>query len=240
MPANQYKPFAVAGGANTYPYATYNASNELATGYVVGTADAQHVNTTLRQVSVAASALAQFTANNQASDMLDDGSAANFTTKFQAAIDALILASRTPTGAIFAFPTATAPTGYLACEGAAVSRATYAALFALIGTAYGAGNGTTTFNLPDLRGEFIRGWDNSRGVDSGRGIGTAQTDQLKTHTHEIVASLGGTETVTDQVGVFNTAQGDELHSSAYILPPTSGVGAETRPRNVALLFCIKT
>ena len=56
-----------------------------------------------------------------------------------------------------------APAGWLECNGSAVSRTTYAALFAAIGTEYGVGDGTTTFNLPDLRGEFMRGWDNGRG-----------------------------------------------------------------------------
>jgi len=61
-----------------------------------------------------------------------------------------------------------APDGWRACSGQAVSRTTYAALFAAIGTEYGVGDGSTTFDLPDLRGEFLRGWDNGRGVDSGR------------------------------------------------------------------------
>lgn len=70
-----------------------------------------------------------------------------------------------PAGMISAWGANTVPYGWMECNGAAISRAVYANLFANIGTAFGAGNGTTTFNLPDLRGEFIRGWDNSRGVD---------------------------------------------------------------------------
>ena len=72
-----------------------------------------------------------------------------------------------PTGAVFCVAVATIPTGYLECNGAPVSRTTYAALFSFIGTQYGAGNGSSTFNLPDLRGEFVRGFDYGRGVDSG-------------------------------------------------------------------------
>ena len=64
------------------------------------------------------------------------------------------------------------PSGYLKCNGAAVSRTTYADLFAEIGTAFGAGDGSSTFNVPDFRGEFVRGWDDSRGVDSGRNFAT--------------------------------------------------------------------
>ena len=64
-----------------------------------------------------------------------------------------------------------APAGFLKCDGAVASRSTYAALFAVCGTTFGVGNGSTTFNLPDLRGEFVRGWDDGRGVDSGRALG---------------------------------------------------------------------
>ncbi len=75
------------------------------------------------------------------------------------------------------------PEGWLKANGAAVSRTTYAALFAAIGTNFGAGNGSTTFNLPDLRGVFPRGWDDSRGVDTGRTFGSLQAGQNEAHTH---------------------------------------------------------
>ena len=65
-----------------------------------------------------------------------------------------------PTGAVFPVAHSTVPSGYLECNGAAVSRSTYANLFGVLSTSYGAGDGSSTFNLPDLRGEFIRGWDN--------------------------------------------------------------------------------
>lgn len=86
-------------------------------------------------------------------------------------------------GMVAAFAANVTPTGWLKCNGAAVSRTTYANLFARIGTTYGAGDGSTTFNLPDLRGETIRGWDDKRGVDSGRAIGSWQDGQNVSHTH---------------------------------------------------------
>ena len=85
-----------------------------------------------------------------------------------------------PTGSVHMMATTTAPSGYLKCNGAAVSRTTYADLFAIIGTAHGAGDGSSTFNVPDLRGEFVRGWDDSRGVDSGRNFGSSQSDNEQT------------------------------------------------------------
>lgn len=81
----------------------------------------------------------------------------------------------TPAGAISAYGGSSAPNGYLLCTGQAISRVDYADLFAAIGTAYGNGNGVNTFNVPDLRGEFLRGADSGRGVDSGRTLGSSQT-----------------------------------------------------------------
>lgn len=127
------------------------------------------------------------------------------------------------------WPTASAPAGWLKANGAAVSRTTYAALFAVIGTTFGAGDGSATFNLPDLRGEFIRGWDDSRGVDSSRVFGSAQSDDLKSHKHDIPLLSANCAAGVNINGVMNFSGRD------------SGLtgGAETRPRNVALLACIK-
>ena len=88
-----------------------------------------------------------------------------------------------PSGAVFCIAVASVPSGYLECNGAAVSRTTFAALFAIIGTQYGSGNGSTTFNIPDLRGEFVRGYDHGRGADSGRNIASSQTGDTVSHTH---------------------------------------------------------
>ena len=124
-----------------------------------------------------------------------------------------------------------APSGFLKANGAAVSRTTYANLFAAIGTLYGAGNGTTTFNLPDLRGEFVRGLDDGRGVDTGRAIGTAQADEFKSHTH-VVSGVW----ITSGGASPQAIAGSTLNGAS---PTTSATGGtETRPRNIALLACI--
>ena len=88
-------------------------------------------------------------------------------------------------GAVMHFATSVAPTGWLKANGAAVSRTAYAALFAVVGTTFGAGDGSSTFNLPDLRGQFLRSFDDGRGLDSGRAIGTAQSGQNASHTHGV-------------------------------------------------------
>ena len=83
------------------------------------------------------------------------------------------------------------PFGWLKCNGDVVSRTQYAALFDVIGTRFGAGNGSTTFGLPDLRGEFVRGWDDGRGVDPGRELGSAQEGQNALHSHEASTAAAG-------------------------------------------------
>ena len=136
-------------------------------------------------------------------------------------------------GSISAFAFSAVPSDYLECNGAAVSRTTYAALFAKIGTTFGAGDGSTTFNVPDLRGEFIRGWSNGRaGVDVGRTFGSFQADDFKNHSHSfsaptsIAASAGSSGIILSSSGVTNWST-------------TSVGGSETRPRNVAMVYAIK-
>ena len=94
-----------------------------------------------------------------------------------------------PSGSVFCMAVATVPSGYKECNGEAVSRSTFSVLFAVIGTQYGAGDGSSTFNLPDLRGEFVRGFDNGKGTDNGRSIGSSQSDQNKQHNHSATSSV---------------------------------------------------
>lgn len=137
-------------------------------------------------------------------------------------------------GNVSLFATATPPTGWLKANGAAINRTTYAALFAAIGTTFGAGDGSTTFNVPDLRGEFVRGWDDGRGLDTGRVFGSAQLDQFENHTHYSTAS-GWVTNGGNASGGAGVAYGWAGANSAA----SGKYGAETRPRNVALLYCIK-
>ncbi|NEX94854.1 phage tail protein [Caulobacter sp. 17J65-9] len=140
-----------------------------------------------------------------------------------------------PPGAISAFATASAPAGWLECDGAVVSRATYAGLFAAIGTSYGAGDGSTTFRLPDLRGEFVRGWDHGRGVDAGRAQGSAQADMVGPHVHGI-----STLRSSSQRGDSSPLDSFSGGASGPVASTLTSPGAETRPRNVALLYAVKT
>lgn len=144
----------------------------------------------------------------------------------------------TPVGAIMGFSMSTVPTGWLECSGAAVSRTTYADLFAAIGTTYGAGDGSTTFNLPDLRGEFLRGWDHGRGVDAGRGPGSFQDGEVEEHDH--ITPIYDTGIGYPSAGVSPaTGVAPSGNRSSTVTKTSATGGAETRPRNVAVMYCIK-
>ena len=135
-----------------------------------------------------------------------------------------------PAGQVSYFAMTSAPTNWLKCDGAAVSRATYATLFSAIGTTWGVGNGSTTFNLPDLRGEFVRGFDDGKGTDTGRVFASSQTEMVGKHNHAFNTIISG----TGYNQVSNGVQG-ALSASAT----SNNTGTETRPRNIALLACIK-
>ena len=137
----------------------------------------------------------------------------------------------TPPGIIAWHGKNTAPVGWLKCNGAAISRTVYAALWNEIGTTFGVGDGSTTFNIPDLRADFIRGWDDSRGVDSGRVFGSFQAHALQEHSHFVGSGIGGTTTSG------NRYAGNSAQESGPVR--NANAASETRPRNTALLPIIK-
>lgn len=139
-------------------------------------------------------------------------------------------------------PAGTAPANHVKANGAALSRTTYAWLFGKIGTAYGVGDGATTFNVPDLRGEFLRGLDDGRGVDTGRSLGSSQADALQNITGTFAQGGLGTNTGAFQqsstfTGVGQGAQPNYV--SSFDASRVARTAAETRPRNVAGLYCIR-
>jgi len=183
-----------------------------------------------------------------------------------------------PTGSVHMMATTTAPSGYLECDGTAVSRTTYADLFTTIGTTWGEGDGSSTFNVPDLRGEFVRGWDNGKGTDSGRSFASSQSDQNAQHNHTATTTVGshthtyafaqgsgggvgndfgssGITSVTQSGGRLAeleqsggndgqdlrgfTAETDDTTPSGSTTIANQG-GNEARPRNIAMMYVIKT
>ncbi len=150
-----------------------------------------------------------------------------------------------PTGTVLPYivSISTMPAGFLYCNGQVVSRSTYATLFALIGTAFGSGNGSTTFNLPDMRGMFLRGVDDGRGYDSeaNRVIGSTETDTLQGHKHSVQAQVVSVSNVylpftptACPLGDGNT--GVPISDGMNGTPRTS---KETRPQNIAIAYIIK-
>lgn len=136
-------------------------------------------------------------------------------------------------GQVAFFARSTEPSGWLKANGAAVSRTTYASLFSAIGTTWGVGDGSTTFNVPDLRGEFVRCWDDGKGTDSGRAFASFQDSENKSHSHTVPTNNLSGGTTFGTLSSFDTAV-DIADVS------TSTVGAvESRPRNFSLLACIK-
>jgi microcystin-dependent protein len=132
--------------------------------------------------------------------------------------------------------------GYLKLNGQEYSRTKYAALFALWGTRYGAGDGATTFNVMDMRAEFPRGWDDGRGVDAGRALGSAQGDAFKAHQHDTndAGTTGNVNFGTDGTARPRNSTTTSGGTTSGQLTGIAGSGnTETRPRNVACLFSVK-
>jgi len=168
-----------------------------------------------------------------------------------------------PSGAILAYGGASAPSGWLLCDGASVLRADYSDLFDAIGTAFGAADGTH-FNVPDLRGRFLRGADNAAGRDpdaagrtamatggnTGDAVGSVQADEQESHTHTQDAHTHSLNANNRALygGVNNVALGgatsvpnvqETATASATATNQATG-GNETRPLNANVNFIIKT
>jgi microcystin-dependent protein len=150
-----------------------------------------------------------------------------------------------PTGALLPFAGSSAPTGYLICDGSAVSRATYAALFAVTGTTYGTGDGSTTFNLPDLRrrvpmgagGTSVSGPANTLGATGGAETHTLSTAEMPAHTHTsawyFASSASG--------GGFASPAAFNAAGTAFNTSSTGSGGAHTNVQpSIVLNYIIKT
>jgi microcystin-dependent protein len=165
-----------------------------------------------------------------------------------------------PTGTVLAFAGTAAPADHLMCDGSVVSRTTYAGLYAVIGDAFGNGDGSTTFHLPDMRGNFIRGTANGQGSDpdratrisSGPGgnigdnVGSFQGDEVKGHGHVLKGSTtNGNDpfTATNYFGYRDEQSHRNMFSSTNINNTNvigNSAGSESRPKNIGMNHIIKT
>ena len=158
-----------------------------------------------------------------------------------------------PTGTIITTALTSAPKGYLECDGSAVSRTTHARLFGELGVIYGNGDGSTTFNLPDYRGRFLRGFDNTAGTDpdaasrtdrgdgtTGDAVGTKQADEFETHNHNMSHYRNGNNPVSGSAYMMLGGYQGTLTASTNNYPlPEKGGSTETRPKNINVMYSIK-
>jgi microcystin-dependent protein len=152
-----------------------------------------------------------------------------------------------PAGSIIMFAGSAAPTGYLMCDGSAVSRTTYATLYSVIGTTYGSGDGSTTFNLPNTQGVFIRGAGSQTisGVSYSGTLGAKQNDAFASHTHSDSGHQHGTYGSIADSGSQSSPLVPQVSISgvtsvSYANIQPSGSGTETKPANLTLNYIIKT
>lgn len=164
--------------------------------------------------------------NAKSDDPNSDSSGILATTKALNALRKII--SDSEVGRIGTFAMATPPAGWFRANGAAVSRTVYAALFAKIGTTYGAGDGVNTFNLPDPRGKFIRLLDDGRGIDAGRVLGSYQTDETRSHNHAGSSADAGGHSHSGSAGAAgahgHSASSDVQGNHAHTVNNASAAG----------------
>jgi microcystin-dependent protein len=140
-----------------------------------------------------------------------------------------------PPGSVIYHAGSSAPSGYVKANGASLSTSTYSSLFSAIGYTFGGSGGS--FNVPDLRGEFLRGWDDGRGVDSGRSFGSYQADQMESHAHTFRG--GGNYSGGFTYGYVQANGGAFPFTITTDYTGATSNSSENRPRNRALLACIK-
>ena len=147
--------------------------------------------------------------------------------------------SALPVGVPVPWPSATPPTGWIKCNGAPFSAAQYPELAKVY----------PALKLPDLRGEFIRGWDDGRGVDSGRVVLTGQSQSVQQHTHDLAMAYSSESGYKDRLGAGPNSDRIPIKdminvttfngSGGFYLKANDSTGAETRPRNLAFNYIVR-
>ena len=246
---NDFKAFATDANANVTSQEEWETLTALKKGFSSGKASSAQVSKALRQPSTMAAVLGQFIANAEL-DALDDGDVDGLVAKLATAITTnlgLGEGSALPVGVPVPWPSATPPTGWLKCNGAPFSAEEYPELAKVY----------PTNKLPDLRGEFIRGWDDGRGVDSGRTLLSAQGDSIRnitgtfgngqTDANAAISFTVGNGVFSIQTGLRNTIGNTTVIANTPNNPYLIGFDAsrvvptasENRPRNVAFNYIVR-
>lgn len=282
MPINDFKPFAAGPGANVTSQADWENLPALLSGFMSGKASSAQINKAFRQVSFIAAALAQFVSEKTDQDVLDDGDLPGFVEKLTAGFAAQYLSRSNPFGDIasdgpeaiatalanlrlgagappigipFFWPLAAMPNivmdewsdmVFLKPNGASFSAVEYPKLAKV----------WTGLVIPEMRGEFLRIWDDGRGVDAGRALLSAQLDALQNITGSFSAATAGAA----QLSVLVNGEGGAFYPGSQTTSPPSAqattgnervntmyfdagrvarTSTETRSRNIALNFLIR-
>ncbi|EOZ4422660.1 hypothetical protein [Escherichia coli] len=238
MATNNFKAFALDPNANVTPQAGWEALPALLSGFAAGKASSAQVNKALRQATTIAAVVGQFIANSGV-DALDNADVNGLVTKFtNALIKNLRLEAGAPAiGIPFFWPSSAMPNTvmtewadmvFLKFNGATFSASTYPKLALVF----------PGLTLTEARGEFLRVWDDGRGIDSGRALLSAQADSLKAHTHRFEKTWGATgfDPTSGQYVVGADAGGTLTN---YIIETGSTGDVETRPRNIAFNFLVR-
>jgi len=221
--------------------AEFNVDVQRTIGHQPGIARADFANKMAKQSSFIAEAVAQFIATYGSVDVQDDQATALVVANFVTAINAVAVDK---VGFIKPFGGITPPDGFFECNGASLLRTSYADLFAEIGFAWGAVDGTH-FNLPDLRGRFLRGWDHGAsrdpdkatrtacnlGGNTGDNVGSVQAAAFEAHRHASSAR--------DYVSALNYFESAGSTCADDGSQTGSTGGNETRPINANVMYCIK-
>ncbi|EJM2502590.1 tail fiber protein [Salmonella enterica] len=280
MAKNDFKAFATDRNANVMSQEEWEALPALLSGFTAGKASSAQVNKAIRQASFIAAALAQFVSDKTQRDVLDNGDLPGFVELLGSGFAVEYLSRKNPFGDIKSdgtvktalenlglgegsalpvgvpvpWPSVTPPTGWLKCNGAAFSAEEYPEL----AKAY------PTNKLPDLRGEFIRGWDDGRGMDTGRAILSAQGDAIRNIYGEFKTVNTENYSIWESVGSFkgavvplNPSTNNSYFSlirsmvtertDGAVYPKVIGLDAsrivptanENRPRNIAFNYIVR-
>ncbi|OWO84606.1 phage tail protein [Photorhabdus luminescens] len=237
---NDFKAFSISDNANVVSQEKYEESQSLQSGFPPENISTHVLNKVLRQSSTISSVVANFIATQSGGDVLDNGDTAKLTAQLNRALEQklnIVLEqkisniSNVPVGAPIPWPLPHPPAGYFTCNGSAFSRSQYPKL----AEAYPDGR------LPDLRGEFIRGWDDGRGVDSGRILLSTQADNTKRI--QLTKGLPDGQYLSSYQGPVDTYRyplgRDVLDSATATSIANNTSGHETRPRNIAFNYIVK-
>ncbi|HBB0684497.1 TPA: tail fiber protein [Escherichia coli] len=236
---NDFKAFATDANANVTSQEEWETLTALKKGFSSGKASSAQVSKALRQPSTMAAVLGQFIANAEL-DALDDGDVDGLVAKLATAITTnlgLGEGSALPVGVPVPWPSATPPTGWMKCNGSSFNLSSYPALAAVFPSGV----------LPDLRGEFIRGWDDGRLVDTGRAVMSSQSARVGYIKFDLgvygIPSSTGTLILTNDISIT----GQDVNGSSLLLNNANEraigdmyvVPTDTRPRNIAFNYIVR-